>query len=235
MRAIVLGAAGGAADPVRVAGGRGARAAAEFAVRPGTLLVIVVGGRGYDGVADAGAARGGYGGGGAGAAGRAAGGGGGGASSLAGGLARSTLLLIAGGGGGAGFLASGGEGGTLAAEPVDVAGPLTDAGVPLVAVATGGPNTPGEPGRGASAGYGPELRTRGGGGGGGGYRGGDLSGGRYAELPSVWPVLPAAGLIVPGGAGGGGSSWAHPAGAAVELAPGVNDGDGSVVLEWGAS
>lgn len=96
-------------------------------------------------------------------------------------------------------------------------------------------NPLGDDGRGASAGFASELRPRGGGGGGGGYQGGATSGGRGADLPGVWPMVPATILVLPGGPGGGGTSWAHASAAGIERQPGVNAGDGSVVIEWSAS
>jgi RHS repeat-associated protein len=194
--------------------GLGGRIIASVPVTPGEVLVVDVGGRyGFNG--------------GAAATYNSEGGGGSDVREGGGGLA--SRIVVAGGGGGADIGAgtlygAGGAGGG------PTAGPGTDgvcpgsAGGAANTTAGGaggaGSQTNGSPGSlGLGGNGGPDGSVYGGGGGGGGYFGGGGGGGCSGT---------------PDGGGGGGSSWAEASAGDVQYSSGWNQGDGEVILSWGA-
>lgn len=228
------GAAGGdQRSGAQIFGGPGGHAWATFAVAGGSVLDILVGGRGGDGgIVSGNVGTGGLGGGADGGDSASAtpetGGGGGGRSEVSIGA---TLLIVAGGGGGAGG-ASGGHGGGGGGLNGDSGGnnPTTSVGHG----GTGGTQAAGGSG-GASGGdlVGPDgqdgMAGQGGvgadggaagGGGGGGYYGGGGGGAETNTSDSGQD----------GGGGGGGSGHIDGSGTNTLFANGVQSGNGLVIV-----
>jgi hypothetical protein len=239
------GASGGAAGTAG-APGRGARVKASFAVAPGELLLISVGGAGGRAAGEI-PGRGGWNGGGDGGAaadgadgrpGRAGSGGGGASDVRLGGSRLEQRVLVAGGGSGGGGAGIGGEPGTGGGDGGDVDGAAGLAALGSVNPAGGGGGGSrtegGLPGRnapdraatagGGSLGFGGDGASggiSGGGGGGGGLYGG---GGGGAEFQ--WTRKP-----LGAGHGGGGSSLGPPE-ASYRTGVWGNEGDGRVTVTY---
>ena len=244
------GGTGGCLGSVRSPGGEGGRVTATFAVAPGDVLYVHVGGRGIDGETSCTAASpGGAGGSGGGGAGGgttssrwASGGGGGGASDVRrGGDTPADRIVVAGGGGGGGAggssngvttFADGGDGGGPAgargqsnqASCADPAGPGSGgtAAAPGFGGAGGGSGTSGAPGTGRLGGTGAmlSLSFNGGLGGSGGGGGG---GGWFGGGGGGAHSCSS-------GGGGGGSGYVHPDALTAANEVGGNTGDGSVTI-----
>lgn len=246
----VSGASGGDAQPWSGApaiGGLGGRITGALAVVPGSVLTVVVGGRGANGArtGSSGNGAGGYNGGGnGGAPGDANGqgaGGGGGSDIRVGGTALADRVVVAGGGGGAtptipngGVGASGGHGGGLTgqdggnacADPEREGKGATPLAGGAGAAGSGvAPGTSGGLGYGGSGGSYAFYSNGEGGGGGGGYYGG--GGGSSQTAPTADGAY-----YCGGGGGGGGSSYAGPGAVRVLDLAGQHSGDGVVVLTW---
>jgi hypothetical protein len=217
----VFGAAGGygGTDRPIVAGGLGGNASATFAVEPGQVFQIVVGGRGADFVDDGTVAQGGFNGGGNGFPNLLVGGGaGGGASDIrAGGCATTSTcdvngrIVVAGGGGGAsGVAAFGGNGGGYVGQAGRTSGNFEAVPGGGGTQTSGGTGCPGciLGSSDGSFGFGGNAGIHGGGGGGGWYGGG---GGTDA-------------------AGGGGSGYIAPWTLFGTMQAGVQSGNGKVVI-----
>jgi hypothetical protein len=206
----VYGAVGGQLEFNISPGGRGGRATATIPVTPGSVVTIVVGGKGEDvGSCSSGPIKGGFNGGGAGGLAVCDGAGGGGASDVRiGGNGISNRVVVAGGGGGASTANSGPPCGMRGGG---AGGGLTGADG-LCGGAAGG-NQDGSRGSGELAKGGPGGGGfLGGGGGGGGYYGG--AGGTGGPHETSF--------------GGGGGSGFGPSGVTFET--GVRDGNGQVIV-----
>jgi hypothetical protein len=205
----VYGAVGGQLEFNISPGGRGGRATATIPVTPGSVITIVVGGKGEDvGSCSSGPIKGGFNGGGAGGLAVCDGAGGGGASDVRiGGDALSNRVLVAGGGGGAS---------TAFQSPCGVRGGGPGGGLTggdgLCGGAAGG-NQDGSRGSGllGVGGNGGGGFLGGGGGGGGSYGGAGGTGGPHETS-----------------FGGGGGSGFGPPGVTFET--GVRDGNGQVIV-----
>jgi hypothetical protein len=241
-----VNAIGGAGEGANPSGGDGGEVSATIPVTPGETLIVMVGGAGA-------VARGGFNGGAVGAANRknkGVGGGGGGASDVReGGDALTNRVVVAGGGGGTvigrvhiyhchhcqakvaassgggigGGLPDGGGGGT---PGCDISSPTGGGGGTQSSGGAGGSGTNGGSLGNGGAGAGACIyqmlaqviqyyTVYYSSGGGGGYYGGGGGGS--------------------GGDGGGGSGYAEPAATNVSSQNGVNSGNGSIVICWGAS
>jgi hypothetical protein len=222
------GGNGGAIEPGPAPeGGKGGVVSADFPVRGGDVLRILVGGRGQDAHGMKPGA-GGLNGGGKGGAGALGGGGGGGASSVRlNGTDYLSRILVAGGGGGAG--------GAMASSMVASAAGGLGGGV---YGGDGGGDTVGKGGVGAtgpSGGAGLRRPTGldghsgynadwGGGGGEGGYGASDSV---KLKKNGTWPIYPV-------GAGGGGGGWAGGGGGAAGPMLGGGGGGGSGMVATSA-
>ncbi|MGH3996955.1 MAG: Ig-like domain-containing protein [Pseudonocardiaceae bacterium] len=235
-------------------GGLGGETRATLAASPGQVFQITVGGAGIDGSSRKGVpaqpggrghGQGGFGGHGG------AGSGGGGSDVRVGAFSATDRVLVAGGGGGAGnggpLLQGGDGGGLVGADGGAGGGPEGSGEAGTGATQTshgtgtrptsgvGGPGIPGgdhldfitrEPNHGSGGAGGNGGGGNGGGGGGGGYFGGGGGGGGGNRLPPEEP----GGFF--GAGGGGGSGFATSSATDVALIPGMNHGNGKVIVSF---